>query len=115
MQNLVKMAVRKPSVNFFEKDGKYHVTADLPGLSKEDISVNVDKGLLTITGKKEESKEEEGASYYLKESHSGSFSRSFRLPGEVQEDKVEATFKDGVLKLVMPHKETPTPKKIDIK
>ncbi len=56
-----------PSVNFLEKEGKHHVGADLPGISKDDISVNVDNGVLAITGKKEETKEEEGVSYYIKE------------------------------------------------
>ncbi len=104
-----------PSVNFFEKEGKYLLNAELPGLSKDDISVNVDGGVLTITGKKEDSQEEEGASYYIKESRSGSFRRSFKIPGEIDENRVEASFKDGVLKLVMPRKEATTTRKIEIK
>lgn len=104
-----------PSANFYEKEGKYYLSADLPGMTKDNISVTVDNGVVTITGKKEESKEEKGANYYLKESRSGSFSRSFRLPGEVEEDKVEASFKDGVLTLSMPHKKEPAVKKISIK
>ena len=85
------------------------------GLSKEDISVTIDNGVITITGKKETKKEEEGANYYLKESAYGSFSRSLRLPGEVEEDKVDAAFKDGVLTVEMPHKREPAAKKIGIK
>lgn len=104
-----------PATNFYEKEGKYYLTAELPGLSKEDISVTIDSGFITITGKKETKKEEEGASYYLKESAYGSFSRSLRLPGEVEEGKVEATFKDGVLTIEMPHKKEPAAKKIGIK
>jgi HSP20 family protein len=104
-----------PTFNFYEKEGKYYLTAELPGVSKDDISVNIDNNVLTITGKKESEREEEEANYYLKESSFGSFSRSIRLPAEVEEDKVEATFKDGVLKLVMPHKEEAKARKIDIK
>lgn len=104
-----------PTTNFYEKEGKYFLTAELPGLSKEDISVTIDKGVITVTGKKESRKEEEGANFYLKESSYGSFSRSLRLPGEVEEDEVEATFKDGVLTVEMPHKKEPESKKIGIK
>ena len=104
-----------PAVNFYEKDNTYVLSAELPGMKKEDISVTVDKGVVTVTGRKESSKEEEGANFYLKETTSGSFSRSFRLPGEVQEDKVEASFKDGILTLTMPHKTESKVKKISIK
>ncbi len=104
-----------PATNFYEKEGKYFMTAELPGLAKEDISVTIDSGVITITGKKETKKEAEGANYYLKESAYGSFSRSLRLPGEVEEGKVEATFNDGVLTVEMPQKKEPAAKKIGIK
>ena len=104
-----------PTVDFYEKDNKYFLTAELPGMDKDDIAVTVDKGVVTITGKKESSKEDKGANYYLKESSFGSFSRSFRLPGEIEEDKVEATFKDGILTLEMTHKPESATKKISIK
>ncbi|MFP3927824.1 MAG: Hsp20/alpha crystallin family protein, partial [Desulfobacteraceae bacterium] len=71
--------------------------------------------MVTLLGKKETSKEEQDANYYLKESVYGSFSRSFRLPGEIEEDKVEATFKDGVLTLEMPQREEEKTRKIKIK
>jgi HSP20 family protein len=104
-----------PAVNFYEKEGKFYLTAELPGISKDDISINVENNVLTITGKKHAEREEEGADYYFKESSYGSFARSLRLPAEVEEDKIDASFKDGVLKLVMPHKETPTSHRIEIK
>jgi HSP20 family protein len=104
-----------PSMNFYEKEGKYFLTSELPGISKDDVSINIDNGVITITGKKESSKEEEGASYYLKETSYGSFSRSLRLPGEVEEDKIEASIKDGVLTIEMPKKEEPKAKKITVK
>ena len=103
-----------PSVNFFEKDGKYHLTAEIPGVSKEDISVSLLDGRVTISGKKETTKEEKDADYYTKETRYGSFSRSFRLPGEVDEEKVDATYKDGVLTVVMPKKEESKSKKVEI-
>ena len=104
-----------PSVNFYDKDGKFFLTAELPGLTRENIKISIDQGVLTITGTKESRKEEEGANYYLKESAYGSFSRSFRLPGEVEEGQIAATFKDGVLTLEMPHKEKPSSRTIEIK
>jgi HSP20 family protein len=103
-----------PSMDFYEKEGAYYLTAELPGLSKDDIAVTVDRGVVTVTGKKATSKAEEGANYYLKECACGSFSRSLRLPVEVEEDKIKATFKDGILTLEMPHKKEPTTKKIEI-
>jgi HSP20 family protein len=104
-----------PTFNFYEKEGKYYLTAELPGVNKDDVSVDIDKDVVSITGKKSSEKEEEGADYYLKESSYGSFSRSFRLPSEVDEDKLDATFRNGVLTLVMPHTEAPKRRKIKIK
>jgi HSP20 family protein len=103
-----------PAVNFFEKEGNYHLTADLPGINKDDISVTIDNGYLTLSGKKESSKEEEDVNYYMKETRCGSFSRSFKLPGEVHEDKVDASYKDGVLTVVLPKKEDSKTKKIAV-
>jgi HSP20 family protein len=103
-----------PAINFSEKNGKYYVTADIPGVKKEDISVTLENGYLTVSGKKEESKEEKEANYYMKETHYGSFSRSFRLPEEVDESKIEATYKDGVLTVSVEKSEKSVTKKIAI-
>lgn len=103
-----------PSVDFSEKDGKYYLTAELPGLKKEDISITIDNGYVTISGKKEDKKEEKTSDYYIKETRHGSFRRSFRLDRKVAEDKVDATYKDGVLTVVMPHEEEAETKKIEI-
>ncbi|MBI5605010.1 MAG: Hsp20/alpha crystallin family protein [Deltaproteobacteria bacterium] len=103
-----------PSFNFYEKEGNYYLNAEIPGVDKENISITIDNNVLTISGKKETKKEEEGANYYLKESTYGSFSRSLRLPGEVEEGKIQANFKDGVLSLTLPQKKTPEAKQIKI-
>ncbi len=103
-----------PTVDFSEKDGNYYLTAELPGISKEDISITVEEGCVTVSGKKEENNEEKGSNYYLKETRYGSFSRSFRLPGKVEEGKVDATYKDGVLTVVLPHEDAAETKKIEI-
>ena len=105
----------RPALDFHEKDGNYHLTAELPGLSKDDVSVTIDDNVLTISGKKETETEENGATYYLKESSRGSFSRSLRLPGEIDPDKIEATFKDGLLNLVITPKGEGKAKKIEVK
>ena len=104
-----------PSINFSKKNGNYLLTAELPGISKEDIEVKIDEGVLTVSGKKEHHTEEKEADYYFKETSSGSFSRSIKLPGSVEEEKVEATFKDGVLTVTLPHKEEPETKTIKVK
>ena len=70
----------KPSMDFYEKDGEYHLEAQLPGFTKDDIEISLKDGILTLSGRKEEVKEENEKNYYFKESRSGSFSRSFRLP-----------------------------------
>lgn len=103
-----------PSVDFSEKDGKYYLTAEIPGLNKEDISITIDNGYVTISGKKEDKKEEKASDYYIKETRHGSFSRSFRLDRKVAEEKVDATYKDGVLTVVLPHEKEAETKKIKI-
>ncbi len=105
----------RPSLDFYEKDGKYHLTLDLPGVNKDDISIDINDNVITVSGKKESEKEVEEANYYLKESSYGSFSRSLRLPGEVEEEDVDATFKNGVLKVIMKPKEGGKARKIQIK
>ncbi|SPD75925.1 Small heat shock protein C2 [uncultured Desulfobacterium sp.] len=103
-----------PSLDFSEKDGNYILTAELPGMNREDISINIEDGYVTVSGKKEEKIEEKEPNYYLKETRTGSFSRSIKLPGKVMEDKVEAVYKDGVLTVTMPHEEETKVKKIEI-
>jgi HSP20 family protein len=87
--------------DFYEKDGNYVVKAELPGVNKDDISVTMEDDVITISGKKETKREDEGDNYFVRESSSGSFSRSFRLPSAVDAEKVDATFKDGVLTVTM--------------
>jgi HSP20 family protein len=103
-----------PNVDFSEKDNEYHLTAEIPGLNKDDISITIEDGYLTISGKKDDNKEEKGTDYYIKETRTGSFSRSFRLPKKVAEDKVDATYKNGVLSVVLPHTEEAETKKIEV-
>ena len=103
-----------PAINFSEKDGKYYITADIPGMNKEDISVTLEDGYLTVSGKKEESKEDKEANYYMKETRYGSFSRSLRLPEDVDEARIEATYKDGVLSVSVDKSEKSSTRKVEI-
>jgi HSP20 family protein len=103
-----------PAMNFSEKDGKYYITADIPGMKKENISVTIEDGYLTVSGKKEETKEEKEANYYMKETRYGSFSRSLRLPEEVDEARIEASYKDGVLSVSIEKSEESSTRKIEI-
>jgi HSP20 family protein len=95
-----------PAVDILEKDTAYEVTADLPGLQKKNIEVTVVNGNLIIKGEKQDQKEEKKADYYLRERLFGSFERSFRIPEDVDTDKIEASFKKEVLTVILPKKPT---------
>ncbi len=104
-----------PSVDVAETDGKVVVTAELPGLNAEDIDVDVTGDILTIRGEKKMEEEKEEERYVCRERYAGAFQRSFRLPSGVEDDKVDAHFKNGVLTVTVPKSEESKQKKIDIK
>ena len=91
-----------PSVDVVDNDKEIKVTAELPGLDEKDIEVSIAEDSLTIKGEKKKEKEEKGKNYHRTERTYGSFSRTIPLPVEVETDKAEATFKKGVLTIVMP-------------
>lgn len=101
-----------PAMNVKDKDREIQVELAAPGLSKEDFEITFDDGLLTVSAEKEEKKEEEKEGYVSKEFSYNSFSRSVRLPENVDEAKdIQATYKDGVLKMMIPKKEGSQEKK----
>lgn len=106
-----------PAIDIIEKDAAYEVTAELPGMDEKNIDVQVANGNLIIKGEKKEEKEEKKKDYYVHERYFGSFERSFRVPETVDSDKIESTFKKGVLTVVLPKKaQAQKPgKKIEIK
>ncbi len=106
-----------PSVDIVEKDNAYEVTAELPGMDEKNVEVKLANGGLTIKGEKREEKEEKKKDYYLHERHFGSFERCFAVPEGVETDKVEASFKKGVLTVTLPKKPEAQKreKKIEIK
>lgn len=100
-----------PRLDVSETDKALEIVADLPGMEKKDIKVSLDGDLLTIKGEKKEVKESKDKHYHTIERRSGSFYRALRLPIEVESAKIEANFKDGVLKLTLP-KSKETAKKV---
>ena len=94
-----------PAVNISERKDDYLVSMAAPGLKKEDFKIAVEGNLLTISSEKEDKSEEKDETYTRQEYSYSSFERSFSLPDEVNKDKIDAHYKDGVLELVLPKKE----------
>jgi HSP20 family protein len=88
-----------PVCNFVEKDNEFLVEAELPGLSKDQVNVEVVGDTLRISGESKQERKEDKDRYHLYERSYGSFSRSMRLPENAQKDKINGEFKDGLLKL----------------
>ncbi|EPR40863.1 heat shock protein Hsp20 [Desulfovibrio sp. X2] len=104
-----------PSVNIAENDKEITVTAELPGMEAKDVDISLEHGVLTIKGEKKFEQEEKKEQYHRIERSYGAFSRSVRLPKAVQEDKVKATYTNGVLTLTMPLAAEAKSKKIEIR
>jgi HSP20 family protein len=104
-----------PSVDITEDDKEYLVKADLPEVKKEDVKVTVQNGVLAITGERKFEKEEKGKKYHRIERSYGNFLRTFTLPDGADGSKVNAEFKDGVLKVHLPKSEKAEPKAIEVK
>lgn len=105
-----------PPLEVFERGNELVVRADLPGLSKDDVNVEVENGVLTISGERRAENEEEREGFYRSERSYGTFARSVGLPEGVNEEQCNATFKDGVLEVTMPKpKEDQPRRRIDIK
>ena len=97
--------VNMPAVNITERKDDYLVSMAAPGLQKDDFNIEVEGNMLTISSEKEEENEENDEKYTRQEYSYSSFSRSFTLPDEIDKDKIDANYKDGVLKLELPKKE----------
>jgi len=91
-----------PAVNMIEKENAYELTGELPGMDESNIELKVAGGVLTIKGEKKEEKEEKGADYVLSERRFGSIQRSIPLPEGIDLERIEASFKKGVLTVTMP-------------
>lgn len=104
-----------PTVDISETDSEYLIKAELPEVKKEDVKITLEDGVLTMQGERRQEKEEKGTRYHRVERSYGSFVRSFALPDLVDETKVKAEYKDGVLNLHLPKSEKAKPKAIEVK
>ena len=98
----MEQAAWAPQVETFRRGDNYVVRADLPGLKKDDVKVEIEDGVLAITGERREEHEEDRDDYYRSERSYGQFYRAVPLPDGVDENKCEASFKDGVLEVTIP-------------
>jgi len=103
-----------PAVDIFEAGGEIVVKAELPGMERKDITLNLEKNVLTLKGERRFDKETKEENYHRVERAYGGFSRSFSIPATVDDEKIRADYKDGVLKIILPKKEQLKPKQIQI-
>ena len=94
-----------PAVNITEEKNDYIVSMAVPGMKKDDFVIDVEGNMLTISSEKEENKEEKDKKFTKKEYNFSSFSRCFTLPEEINKEKIEARYEEGVLKILLPFKE----------
>jgi HSP20 family protein len=104
-----------PLVDILESEKEYLIKAELPEVKAEDIRVSVENGILSLQGERKQEKEDKGRRFHRVERSYGKFVRSFALPSEVDEKKVLADFRDGVLNLHLPKTQIAKPKTIEIK
>jgi len=104
-----------PSMDVCETDKELVVRAELPGMDPKEIDICLSGNVLTIKGERKNEREEKKENFHLVERSSGSFSRTLQLPAEVNADKIEASYKDGVLSVKMPKTEPEAVKKVEVK
>jgi len=110
-----RMASAFPAMNVWTNQDGAVVTAELPGVSSEDIDISVVGETLTVSGLRQAEELPEGARYHRRERRHGRFTRTFELPFPVEADRVEATFNKGVLYISLPRAEADKPRKITVK
>jgi HSP20 family protein len=103
-----------PNVDVSETKDEIVVTAEMPGMKKEDIKLSVQENVITLSGGKKSEEEKKDANFYRLERSFGSFCRSFTLPTPVEAEKIKASFKDGILKVTLPKSEKVKPQEIPI-
>jgi len=104
-----------PAVDILEDEKEYLIKVELPEVQKDDVKVTVEDGTLTISGERKSEKVEKGRRFHRVERSYGRFERSFIIPSDAEEGKVEAEFKDGVLRVHLAKSEKARPKQIEVK
>jgi HSP20 family protein len=104
-----------PEVDVKESDNSFTLTADIPGLTKKDVNLNVSDNILSISGERKVEDEKESGNFHYRERRYGSFSRTFNLPETVKEEDISASFKNGILIVELPKQEVALPKEREIK
>lgn len=100
----------KPHVDLRAEDKKYILTVEIPGVTEKDVTINVTDNAMTITGEKNQETETKEENYYRMERSYGSFQRVLTLPDDINQDNIQANFKNGVLTVTMPRQQVVTPK-----
>jgi len=103
-----------PAVDIYETDTEIMVKAELPGIERKDITLNLDNNVLTLKGERKFEKETRQENYHRIERSYGGFSRAFSIPATVDEENIRAEYKDGILTIALPKKEQVKPKQIKI-
>lgn len=103
-----------PAVDIYEHDGNIVVKAELPGVDPKDVDVRVENNTLTLRGERKVDNEVKQENYHRVERAYGTFTRSFTLPSVLDQEKIKAEYKDGVLKVTLPKREEAKPKQINI-
>ena len=104
-----------PAVDIIEDEKEYLIKVELPEIQKDDVKVTVEGGVLTIRGERKTEKEQKGRKFHRIERYYGSFERSFSVPDDADDGKVNAEFKDGVLRVHLAKSEKARPKQIEFK
>jgi HSP20 family protein len=104
-----------PSVDISESNEEFVIKAELPGVNKDDVKVAVEDGVVRIQGERKQEKEEKDKKYHRIERSYGSFLRTFTLPSNIDETKIQAQFKDGLLNVRLPKAPSAKPKAVEVK
>lgn len=109
------MASWSPRADVIENNEAYVIKTELPGVDKNDVKITLHENVLTFKGEKKQEKEENGKNFHRIERSYGGFERSFTLPAGVKNDKIDASYKDGILTITLPKAEQAKPKEIEVK
>ncbi|MCL4539883.1 MAG: Hsp20/alpha crystallin family protein [Bacteroidetes bacterium] len=104
-----------PRVDVMEQQDSYIIKAEMPGVNKNDVKITLHENVLSIRGEKKQEKEEKDVNYHRIERSYGTFERQFALPTGVKSDKIDASYKDGILTVTLPKVEEAKPKEIEVK